>query len=92
MLLPKNKFKNKFKDIDEEWLRKGTTEKILTNNSVINEASLLEDEKRTYQINCVNCLKKDKEIEILRADLMELQKQYIECLKEASALKNHALG
>ena len=80
------------KNLNPDWLLKGTNPKLLTIYEEPFEPEKLNNEKKCYQINCINCAKKDEEIKKLTNELLDLHRQYNECLKELFALKKISFG
>jgi transcriptional regulator with XRE-family HTH domain len=81
-----------FPELNIDWLRNGTLPKLLTNELKLCITNDLHEDGYPYEPKCLLCIEKEKEIENLKAELMELQKQYIQCLKEVSGLKHKASG
>jgi len=80
-----------YPDLDPEWLLNGTGEMYTWKNKP-EKTRELQEGNFLYNKKCLECIKKDEEILRLTSELLIMQKQYIECLKEVSVLKNAALG
>jgi len=81
-----------FPDVNIEWLRSGALPKLLTNAGHFQIVEKVEGSENLYSNGCIKCAEKDKKIESLRNELDTLRKDYIDCLKEVSALKRATSG
>jgi hypothetical protein len=78
--------------LNPDWLRYGKNPKLLTTSIHLQTEYKVEEDVKLYEKKCKFCQEKDKKIEQLRTELNDLQKDYIQCLKEVSALKIRASG
>jgi hypothetical protein len=78
-------------NLNPEWLLEGKGEMYLHKNQN-NNTSELNETKVNYGCSCPECKEKDEEILRLKNEVIEAQKQYIECLKEVSAIRKATSG
>lgn len=87
------KIVSSYPHLNPEWLLKGTPPKLLTGRPEEKPSELVAEAGEKYEAQtCKLCKEKDKEIAKLNTKLIDLQEQYIDCLKEISGLKKISSG
>jgi hypothetical protein len=72
-----------YPNLDPDWLLTGKGN-MFTWQEKQSEGEKLEDGGKIYNSKCPECREKDQEIEKLKTDIIELQRQIIEQLKKTS--------
>jgi hypothetical protein len=73
-----------YPNLNPDWIINGTLPKLLTGKMELNKNEILNEGTEYYNSKCHECREKDKEIEKLKSEIIDLQKQIIDKLKEAS--------